>query len=117
MNQTKQQEEVVLEHLKLTDEGRPLKPRSIFIGIQRASLPSRERIDLSLRSGEILMVPARFLGRWELLVGVVRQVRMFTDGMLVLIDPKHENSMLKNWPCAPLWVPHNGTAGVLATWT
>ncbi len=107
----------MFEHLKFTNEGRPLNPRSIFIGIQRARLPSREQIDRSLHSGETLAIPARFLGQWELLIGKVHQVRMFTDGMLVLLDTRYKNSLLENWLCAPLWISNNGQAGVLATWT
>ena len=108
-----------MRELQLTSEGRPLKPHSIFLGIKRACLPSRVRIELSLRLSEMLVIPVCFCGQYEFIVGVVRHVRMFTDGMLVLIDPRHENSTLKAWPCAPLWIPNHGgrMAGVLATWT
>lgn len=101
-------------HRKTSIEGRPLNPQSIFIGIQRSRLPTRSQIESSLQRGAVLTVPVRFLGRWERLIGTVRQVRMFNDGMLLFIDPSWEGSVLKTWPSVEVWIPNQGSAGVLA---
>ncbi len=100
-----------------TNEGRPLRPNSIFIGIQRARLPSREEFLRSLETQQVISIPAKFLGNWENLVGVVRQIREFTDGMLVFIDPRYNGSMLINWDRAAVWVAKQGSSGVLTVWT
>lgn len=100
-----------------TAEGKPLRPQSVFIGIQRARLPSHEDFHRSLETQRIMSIPARFLGNWENIVGVVRQIRQFTDGVLVLMDPRYSGSVLKNWERAPIWIPKYGSAGVLTVWT
>lgn len=100
---------------KLTEEGRPLKPSSIFIGIKRKNLPSQESISECVRIGTALGIPYSWVfGKEELLYGKVSQVRIFRDGTLVLIEVNTLISRLK-WPVAPLWIPRNPheTAGVL----
>lgn len=111
----------MLREFETTDDGRPLHPRSIFICIQRAQLPSRELIDESLQTGRIVNMPIKFDGCWDNIIGAVRQVRSFADGMLVLLDGRFKGSMLESWDCVPLWIPmvnsvRVGSAGVLAKW-
>ncbi|HEY4517835.1 MAG TPA: hypothetical protein VJI74_03005 [Candidatus Paceibacterota bacterium] len=106
-----------MSNLKQTSEGRPLKPKSIFIGIQRALLPSRAALAEHLCSRVEVFIPVRFCRHWEVLRGTVDEIRMFSDGILVIVKKQHEKSVVKNWPCAPVWIPNRGSAGILATWT
>lgn len=103
--------------LKLTPEGRPLKPGSIFHGIRRINLPTEEEVASSLYSREQLAIFYRFCGQLEPIICTVNQVRLFTDGALLLLEVDTEMSPLK-WPQAPIWIPVDNTqmAGILATW-
>lgn len=103
--------------LKLTPEGRPLKPESIFLGIKRDNLPTEEKISNSLHSRERITIFYKYLGRLKPIVCTVKQVRIFTDGALLLLEVDINLSPLK-WPQTPIWIPTDTRqmAGVLATW-
>ncbi len=106
----------MIERMHFTQDGHPLNPQSIFIGVQRAHLPPLEHAQISLDTNRLIRIPVKSDGVWENLVGVVRQIRMYRDGFLVLMDCRYQGSMLQSWSAAPLWIPHNGTAGILAFW-
>lgn len=94
--------------------GIPVDVRSIFIGVQRSRLPSTGEILTRLSDQSVIAVPAKSYGVWELMVATVKEVFVRKDGLLVVVDPKHEGSVLKNWPRALLWIPNNGPAGILS---
>lgn len=89
----------------------------MFIGMQRALLPSQVMLEYSLRSGHMVFIPTRFNAEgWTMFVGVVKQIRLFTDGTLALFDTRFSGSLLENWETAPVWIPKSGMCGVLAIW-
>lgn len=103
--------------LKFTPEGRPLKPGSIFHGIKRSRLPTEEEVMDSLYQHKRLTISYQWYSQLESIVCTVGQVRIFTDGVLLLLNVDTSLSPLK-WPQAPVWVPTDvtQTSGVLATW-
>ena len=99
----------------LTLTSSQIDTRRIFIGIQHARLPSRQEIDQSYLFGELMAIPVRFIGQWEILVARVQNIAVFHEGTLLSIDPRYEGSVLQNWPSAWFWIPSSRgeTAGVL----
>ncbi|MES2213665.1 MAG: hypothetical protein V4473_02390 [Patescibacteria group bacterium] len=97
----------------LTQDGRPVKPGSFFIGIRREVIKHIDFVQVLNQSLEV-HIPVRFLGRWEDFKGVVTQVNHFCDGMVVILKPTPK-SLLENWPSAEIWIPHCiGNIGVLS---
>lgn len=106
----------MLDHHYVSSEGRPLSPGRIAIGIRQMFIPEIEELAQHLQTGIPTNIPVKFQSKWEYLSGVVRQIRLFTDGALVLIDSPRAGSLLDHWDKFPLWIPREGTApaGVLA---
>jgi hypothetical protein len=98
----------------VTQEGRPLNPRRIAIGIRRMYVPELDVFKQQLQTATLTNIPVRFQGEWQVLSGVVRQIRLFTDGALVLISSPSKGSLLDHWKDFPVWIPPQGEAGVLA---
>jgi hypothetical protein len=101
-------------HPQLTSAGYPINPRSIFIGVRRENLPSREELEKAwdINYPEFTLT-VRHLGVWERLVGWITQVTRFPDGIVLHFSQNLSKSPLK-WPNAILWVPNKGSAGILS---
>jgi hypothetical protein len=97
----------------LNADGYPKNPNSIFIAIQRKYFPHldgfRSRLgDPNKRIG----IPFRQYGNWETLHGRVAKITEFSDGVVIHYPQLLDESPLK-WPDAILWVPNQGTVGIL----
>ena len=90
----------------------PVYLNSIFIGIKRAAL---EGLDFGalMRERRSFSVCCRWLGYREVFTGYVDSVVMLPYGTLAMVRPT--GGFLK-WDIAPLWVPNQGTCGILSTW-
>ena len=96
----------------LDRNGYPINPNSIFIGVKRVNVPSYESLVRSMVKGEQLAIPVKqFLG-WETLVGVVTNIKHFTDGIVAHLPQSMNQSNLK-WDGAVLWIPFRGSCGIL----
>ncbi len=97
----------------LTHNGHPINTRSFFIGIKRGVIQSVDFVNV-MNTGMEVLIPVHFLGKWEKLKGVVRQVNQFPDGMLVVLKPS-PTSLLENWLSVEIWISScTGHAGVLS---
>ncbi len=100
--------------MKVTDEnGYPLNPASIFIGVQRINIPTENQLIRAVLDGSQLIIPYKFLGHWETLVGVVTELISFPDGIVARFPQNITLSPLK-WPEAVLWIPSKGSCGILS---
>ncbi len=100
----------------LDNNGYPLNPDSLFIGIQRKSFPHLENFEkrLGLKGPEnSIRVPFRRNGRWETLIGNVTEIKKFPEGVVIHYPQDLQSSPLK-WNNAILWVPTTGTIGILS---
>ncbi len=104
-----------LRRKSITTEGLTLYPKSVFIGLQRELLPSMVMLHHSLTTKHPVNIPARFLGEWELLSGVVTDIAIESDGILAFVDPD-PGSLCKSWKTVPVWIPNSGMCGILTTW-
>jgi len=96
----------------LDNDGFPLKPQRIFVGIRRDSMPDHGRLYNLMRRDQVFAVAVRNLNKWEMLKGLITKISCFRTGMVVHLKPC-EDSYLKNWNPAVIWVPNRGTIGVL----
>lgn len=83
---------------------------SIFIGMRHTEL-ARVDWDEALRTGREVCLLARSYG-WQNLSGRVLQVIRLRDGKIIIMRPSYA-SLLKTWPSVWIWIPLNGSGGVL----
>jgi hypothetical protein len=93
-------------------DGKSLDLNSIFIGVQRAYLPSQGDLMNAMTHRSDIAMPVKFIGRWETFAATIREIRVLHDGLLVITSPV-KNSLLQNWRRAMLWMPNNGMAGII----
>lgn len=97
----------------LMSNGYPINPTSFFIGIRREFLQNLDFVSI-LKSRGSVSIPVRFIGEWDNIRGVVKQVNHFIDGIVVIMNPLAP-SLLENWKMITIWIPYEQTksAGVM----
>ncbi len=102
----------------LDDTGRPRKPKRISQSVRREHLAGLDFATL-LSTRTEMCVPAKFVGSWGIIRGLVERVTHFTDGVLIHLVPTVGgiyNADLANphsWKRLYFWVPNQGQCGVL----
>ncbi len=96
----------------LNTDGYPLKPKSIFVAVQRYNVPTEEVLKQALATGAELPIPYRSYGKWEMMIGKISKITHFPDGRVVHFPQNLKSSPLR-WPEAKLWIPNQGECGIL----
>jgi hypothetical protein len=86
--------------------------RSIFIGIKRAVLC--QDFAAALATKRVVHVQYNFLNGTEKMEGTVSKIVSYLDGILVYLLPTPVSDL--KWPIIPIWIPKQGSCGVLTTW-
>lgn len=97
----------------LDRNGFPLDPKRIFVGIRRINMPGRTQLLRLMDHCQDLVVPVRFLSKWEMLRGQITKIDSFPAGSVVHIRTTPGFSVLERWGDAQIWVPNRGQIGVL----
>lgn len=97
---------------RLDRNGYPSNPRSIFIGIKRDNIPSKEAFEQALSNGTEILISHRCYGEWGTILGKISKITHFPDGRVIHFPQNLQRSTLK-WPEAVLWIPNQGQCGIL----
>ncbi len=96
----------------LDANGYPINPRKTFINIKRINLPSVTSLLEANHEGKRISIPYRMTGRWDVLIGWMTKISFFSSGIVVHFPQDVSQSSLK-WPTAVLWIPNEGSCGIL----
>jgi hypothetical protein len=100
-----------LMETRVDQNGYPLNPQSLFIGVRRVYVPNEVALTEHATKGLILSLPCRFLGEWKSLNLFIKKITIFPNGKVISGRPA--GGLLANWPEITLWVPTFGSCGVL----